>query len=135
MKSASHVIFFDHECPFCIKAIREIIKHDETQSFLFAPLRGKTALKVLSGPQAYLRKANSLVVVEHWRSTDRKFWDRSRASLRAYWLLGGQWKLYGWLSFLPGWIGNFFYDQLSAHRHQFHLRPEAEIGPDDRFLP
>lgn len=132
---SNHLILFDDECPFCVQAVREILKHDETHNFLFAPLQGKTALEVLSGPQTFLRKSNSLVVVEHWRSTDRKFWDRSKATFRAYWLLGGQWKLYGCLSFLPGWIGNFFYNHLSAHRHQFRLRPDAEIGPQERFLP
>lgn len=135
MKTADHLVLFDHECPFCVRSVREIIKQDEAGKFAFAPLRGKTALEVLSGPQASFKRANGLIVVENWRSTDRRFWDRSRAMLRAYWLIGGQWKLYGWLSFFPGFIGNFFYDQLSAHRHQFHLRPDAEIGPEDRFLP
>jgi predicted DCC family thiol-disulfide oxidoreductase YuxK len=135
MKTADHLVFFDPECPFCVQKVREIIKHDESGSFAFASFHGKTAHEVLSGPQNLLKKTKGLVIAEHWRSTDRKFWDRSRAMLRAYWLLGGQWKLYGWLSFMPGWLGNFFYDQLSAHRHQFRLRPDAEIGPEDRFLP
>lgn len=135
MKTSDHLLFFDHECPLCIRSVRHIIEHDPERRFSFAPLRGETAKEVLSGPQSFLKKAESLVVVEHWRSTDRKFWTKSRAILRVYWLIGGQWKLFGWISFLPGFLGDFIYDQISAHRHQFHLRPDREIGPEERFLP
>jgi predicted DCC family thiol-disulfide oxidoreductase YuxK len=135
MKSAEHLLFFDHECPFCVRSVRQIIQNDSEHRFEFAPLRGHTAKEVLSGPQTFLKKTNSLVVVENWRSTDRKFWIKSRAVLRVYWLIGGQWKLFGWLSFLPRFLGDFIYDQVSAHRHQFHLRADQEIGPEDRFLP
>lgn len=135
MKTAKHLVFFDPECPFCVRSVREIIKLDEQKQFAFASFRGKTAEEVLGGPQSFLKKANGPVIIEQWQSTDRRFWDRSQTMLRVYWLLGGQWKLYGWLSFIPSFIGNFFYDQLSAHRHQFRLRPDREIGPEERFLP
>jgi predicted DCC family thiol-disulfide oxidoreductase YuxK len=135
MKTADHILFFDHECPFCVRSIRQIIQQDPEHKFAFAPLRGETAKEVLSGPQSPLKKANSLVVVENWRSTDRKFWIKSRAMLRVYWLLGGQWKLFGCFSLFPKFLGDFIYDQVSAHRHQFRLRPDQEIGPEERFLP
>ncbi len=135
MKTADHLLFFDHECPFCVRSVRQMIQQDVEHKFAFAPLRGETAKEVLSGPQSFLKKANSLVVVENWQSTDRKFWTKSRAMLRVYWLLGGQWKLFGCFSFFPRFLGDFIYDQVSAHRHQFRLRPDQEIGPEDRFLP
>ena len=130
-----HLLFFDDECPLCVRAVRHVFQIDQEHKFLFAPLRGETANELLSGPQKSLKEANSLVVVENWRSTDRKFWIRSRAILRIYWLIGGQWKLYGWLSLLPGCFGDYLYKLISAHRHQFRLRPTKEIAPKDRFLP
>ena len=131
----NHLLFFDDECPLCARAVRHVFEIDQERTFLFAPLRGETADELLSGPQRALKDANSIVVVENWRSTDRRFWIKSRAILRIYWLVGGQWKLYGWLSWLPGFFGDFIYNQISAHRHQFRLRPNKEIAPKDRFLP
>ncbi len=129
-----HLIFFDGECPFCHRSVRHIIDIDVHKHFLFAPLNGETARAILVGPQAVLKKANSLVLVENYQSTDRKFWIESRAVLRIYWLVGG-WGLIGIFSFLPGFIGDFIYRWVAAHRHQFKLRIPDQPGPKDRFLP
>jgi len=129
-----HVIFFDGECPFCHRAVRHVLEIDIHKRFVFAPLGGETAKDILSGPQAPLKKAGSLVLVENYQSTDRQFWVRSRAIFRIYWLAGNGWGLVGILSFLPGWLGDFLYRKFAEHRHQFKLKmPEA--GPSDRFLP
>lgn len=129
-----HLIFFDAECPLCRRAVKHILEIDVNKRFLFAPLNGETARDILTGPQKPLLDANSLVLAEQFRSTDRQFWTRSRAILRIYWLAGDGWGLVGILSFLPGWIGDFFYNWLAAHRHQFKLKVAEELGPADRFL-
>jgi len=130
----AHLIFFDSDCPLCRKAVREILEIDVHERFAFAPLNGETAKNILSGPQKHLAKANSLVLVENYQSTERSFWVRSRAILRIYWLTGNGWGLVGILSFLPGWIGDFFYNWVAAHRHQFKLQVSEELGPKERFL-
>jgi predicted DCC family thiol-disulfide oxidoreductase YuxK len=130
-----HIVFFDGECPLCHKAVRHIIEIDTEKKFLFAPLTGETANDILIGPQKELRSMNSLVLVENYDSTDRKFWVRSRAILRIYWLVKNGWELLGALSFLPGWLGDIFYRWLAAHRHQFKLKIPKEPGPKERFLP
>jgi predicted DCC family thiol-disulfide oxidoreductase YuxK len=130
-----HLIIFDAECPFCHKAVREVIAIDLDHQFLFAPLGGKTSVDVLTGPQLPLTHANSLVLVEHYRSTQRRYWIRSRAVFRIYWIIGRQWSLFGLLSFLPCWIGDWLYRSFAAHRHQFKLKMPKDPGPKDRFLP
>jgi predicted DCC family thiol-disulfide oxidoreductase YuxK len=129
-----HLVFFDGECPFCHKSVRHIIENDVDRHFLFAPLSGETAKDILIGPQAHLKKANSLILVENYESTSRKFWIRSKAILRIYWLTGNGWGLIGILSFLPSFFGDPLYRWLAEHRHQFKLRMPKE-GPQDRFLP
>ncbi|MES2273307.1 MAG: DUF393 domain-containing protein [Chlamydiota bacterium] len=129
-----HLIFYDDECPLCHKAVRQILEIDQDQCFLFAPLNGETADDVLSGPQAPLRRMNSLVLAENYRSTDRSFWIRSRAIFRVYWLIGRGWAVIGLLSFLPGWFGDLLYRWLAEHRHQFKLQMPEDPGPSDRFL-
>ncbi len=129
-----HLIFYDDECPFCHRAVKQILEIDPDQRFLFAPLNGETADDILIGPQAPLRAMNSLVLAENYRSTDRSFWIRSRAIFRVYWLVGRGWKILGILSFFPGWIGDFLYRWLAEHRHQFKLQMPDDPGPSDRFL-
>ena len=130
-----HVIFFDGECPFCHRAVRHILEIDVNKRFVFAPLSGETADDILTGPQAALKTVNSLVLVENYQSTERKFWIRSRAILRVYWLAGNGWGLIGILSFFPGFIGDILYRRFAIHRHQFKLKMPKEPGPKDRFLP
>lgn len=128
-----HLVFFDGECPFCHRSVRHIVQIDSERHFLFAPLTGKTAKDLLTGPQKPLVHANSLVLVENYQSTEREFWIRSQAIFRIYWLLGS--RILGSLCFLPGWLGDIVYKWVAEHRHQFKIKMPHEPGPKDRFLP
>ena len=130
-----HIVFFDDECPLCRKAVRHVLEIDEKKKIRFAPLSGQTAQEVLTGPQTKLKSMNSIVLAEDYESTGRKFWVRSHAIFRIYWLVGNGWGLIGILSFLPNWIGDFFYNWIAAHRHQFKLQIPEALEPADRFLP
>ncbi len=130
-----HLIFFDGECPFCHRSVRHIIESDPQRHFLFASLSGATAKDVLSGPQKSLLHANSLVLVENYRSTHREFWIRSKAIFRIYWLLGGVRRALGVFCYFPAWIGDPIYRWIAEHRHQFKIKLTHEPGPRDRFLP
>ena len=130
-----HIIFFDAECPFCLRSVRHIIEIDIEHHFLFAPLGGETAQDILIGPQAPLRDAQSLVLAENYQSSGREFYIRSRALFRIYWHVGQGWGLVGILSFLPCWLTDLIYRWVAAHRHQFKLKMPQEPGPQDRFLP
>ncbi len=130
-----HLIFFDSECPFCHRQVQHIIEIDIYKRFCFAPLNGKTASEILVGPQADLKKANSIILVENYESTERHFWIRSKAVLRIYWLNGNGWGLFGIFSFLPSFLGDPIYRWVAEHRHQFKLKIPEKPGPKERFLP
>lgn len=130
-----HVILFDAECPFCHRAVTNLIEDDVKRHFLFAPLGGQTANAILTGPQEPLKRANSLVLVENYDSTDRTFWVRSGAMFRICWLLGNGWGLIGIFSFLPPWLFDWAYRWFAAHRHQFKIQIQKSAGPKNRFLP
>jgi len=130
-----HLVFYDDECPVCHKGVQHVIEIDKNHHIKFAPLNGETAAKILTGPLAHYARANSLILIENYESTDRQFWIRSRALMRIYWLVGNGWGLFGWLSFLPGWFGDLFYKELARHRHQFKLKMTQHADASDRFLP
>ena len=130
-----HLVFFDHECPFCRRAIRHLIEIDRDKKFLFAPLNGETAKDILAGPNASLRKIGSLVLVENFTSTERRFSIRFKAISRIYWHIGHGWGLIGFFSFFPSCPFDWLYRQFAEHRHQFKLRIPDALRPKDRFLP
>lgn len=130
-----NLIFFDDECPLCHRAVCHILEIDRDKRFMFAPLKGETSDRILSGPLKHFTSCNSLVVIENYQSTQRKIWVRSKAIWRIYWIVGNGWKLIGWLCFLPSCMGDFFYRMFSEHRHQFKLKPRQDIKSKERFLP
>ncbi len=130
-----HLIFFDDECPLCHQAVRHILEVDRHGYFFFAPLRGETAKEILTGPQKPLLRANSLVLVENYDSTSRKFWIRSQAIFRIYWLAESGWGLLGLLSFLPPFLGDLLYKKVAQHRHQFKFKIPDKPVPESRLLP
>ena len=131
--SEKHLIFFDGDCALCYRSVREILKADDKEIFVFAPLGGKTAKEILIGPNAHYAKEESLILIEDFRSDERRFWIRSRGAFRIYWLMGSYW--IGWLCFLPAWMGDWAYRWVAKHRHRLRFGWERPEYQSERFLP
>lgn len=126
------LVFFDSECKLCRKSVVTLIKIDRDKKLVFAPLSGKTASDKLIGKLSDLKHQNSLVLIEHPHG---RVWLRGRAVFRIFWLLGGKWKLIGWLHMMP-WV-DFFYRQIARHRHRFSSKDTFKAVMEkerDRFL-
>lgn len=130
---AEHLIFYDGDCAFCHRAVLEIIKADEKKCFVFAPLEGETAKEILIGPNAHFTKEDSLVLIEDFRSDQRRFWIRSKGAFRIYWLMESYW--IGWLCFFPAWVGDWVYRWIAKHRHRLRFGWERPEFQGERFLP
>lgn len=130
-----HLILFDHECPFCHKAVKRTIEMDVNKRFVFASFSSQTARGILAGPQRHLNGCNSPILIENYDSTHRSFHTHSQAALRSYWLTGNGWGLVGIFSYLPASVCDFFYRLRGEHRHQFKLKMLPLPGPKERFLP
>lgn len=127
-----HLIFYDADCKLCHQAVDHLSKIDDDKRLLFAPLEGETAVEILIGPNARYARANSLVLVESFRSDRRRFWIRSQAAFRIYWVLGSYW--IGWLSFLPAWMTDWIYRWVAHHRHYLRFGWKHPSFKSDRFL-
>jgi predicted DCC family thiol-disulfide oxidoreductase YuxK len=130
-----NIIFFDSECPFCYQAIQKIVQADANHLFYFAPIKGETAQNLFVGPYAFYRTVNSVILVEHPYSTERRFWTYGGAVSRIGWLLGGIHAMYGIFSFLPSSLTDPIYKFIAAHRHQFKLRIPTTPVPPASLLP
>jgi predicted DCC family thiol-disulfide oxidoreductase YuxK len=131
----THLIFFDHNCALCQRSVRWILRRDRRALFRFAPLEGQTAAAILIREKEYLRQENSLVLVEDYELRP-KVWLRGRAVFRILWLLGGVYRLLGWLHFLP-FCTDGLYRLVARHRHALTLSIKEELSLDEkaRFLP
>lgn len=123
------LIFYDGTCGMCHGVVRFLLKHDHQRIFLFAPLQGETAAKILKAPF----DPETIVLVE-----EGHFWTQGKAVFRILWLLGGIWKLPGALFFLPAFLYNWGYRWIAKRRFQWFKRPDCPVPQTDdlsRFLP
>lgn len=86
-----HLVFYDGECGLCDHVVQFLLWADRKGVFVFAPLQGETAREVLKGLPEESRGADSLVLVENYKSENAQFYLFGKGALRIAWLLGGLW--------------------------------------------
>lgn len=124
------LVLFDQECPLCRKSVGFILEQDAKHRFLFAPLSGQTAKASVKNSR--LLKENTLILLEDWRTPQERLWIRGRGAFRILWLLGGKWRLLGWLCFVPLGV-DLFYRLIARHRRRLYFTVELPLAPG-RFL-
>ena len=97
-------IFYDDNCPFCIKVVHVLKKMDKKNQYTFASLNGTKAKTLFAGNYGFLRKKKSIVFLE-----GKRVWVRANAVLRLFWLSKTRWKYLGALFVIPGFLINPFY--------------------------
>ena len=135
---SQHLLFYDGECGLCDHFVQFVLRIDQKGKFLFAPLQGDTACDVLKDLPEEIKQADSLVLVENYHSSNQKIWILGKGALRVAWLLGGCWKIIGWISFLPSFLYDWCYRLVAKNRHRLFSKDSCLI-PDPsnklRFLP
>ena len=130
---AKPVIFFDDVCVMCNGFVDLLLRVDRRQRFLFAPLRGETAGKLLP-PLPEDASKWSMVYVD-----EAGIHDESDASLEVYRRLGGVWSLFSLARFVPRVIRNSVYRVIAKNRYRwFGKRDTCRIlsaAERERFLP
>jgi len=107
------VIFFDDVCVMCNGFVNLLLKVDRKEQFLFAPLNGETASKLLPALPDDPTKWSMVYVDE------AGIHDQSDASLQVYRRLGGPWWLLSLARFIPRWIRNPAYRVLARNRYRW----------------
>lgn len=131
--NAGPVIFFDGVCGLCDAWISFVLARDRQQKFRFGALQGETAREWLQmGPDVVLDSVTLADATGIYRKSD--------AVWRILVILGGVWRVCGWLlRLVPRPIRNRGYDFIARHRYQWFEKKEACRLPTreerDRFLP
>jgi predicted DCC family thiol-disulfide oxidoreductase YuxK len=127
------IIFFDGVCGMCNAFVDLVLHADNHDTFLFAPLQGETASRMLpplpSDPREW-----SLIYLD-----ERGSHEMSDASLEIYKRIGGAWKLLSYAQIVPRVIRDPVYRVIARTRYQFFGKREACRMPSAtdqaRFLP
>ncbi|MGP0062747.1 MAG: thiol-disulfide oxidoreductase DCC family protein [Isosphaeraceae bacterium] len=124
------VVFFDDGCIMCNGFVNLLLRVDRRHQFLFAPLRGETAGKLLP-PLPDDPTKWSMVYLD-----EAGIHDQSDASLEVYRRLGGLW---WWLSlarFVPRGIRNPVYRVIARNRYRWFGKRETcrVLLPEERSL-
>lgn len=109
----AYLVLFDGECALCNRAVRALIQADRNQLFLFAPLQGETASKLVAPPIPL----DTLILVEGFHSHQPRLLRYGKGALRICWHLPGWYKGIGLLSFLPAWAIDPLYRLVARNRH------------------
>ena len=128
-----HLVFYDGSCGLCDHAVYFILKRDTAHDFIFSPLNGETAERFLKG----VPRDDSVILIENY-ATNPQMYLYGQAAFRILWLLGGGYRLAGWVGFLPPFLYNWAYRLVARNRHRFFRKNDCPLpGPHDkeRFLP
>ncbi len=129
-KARNNIVFFDGICALCNSTVDYIIQKDKNSIFLFAPLQGKTASKMIP------EKATSLASLVYFRHGE--VLEKSTAAIRIFSDLGGLRKLYLAFIIIPKFLRDVIYSLIAKNRYKWfgtrdHCRiPEVWIM--NRFL-
>ena len=126
------IIFFDGVCGLCNRFVDSLLKRDTQNMFLFAPLQGETAHRLLS--KSDTETLGSIVFWEQGRT-----FRRSTAVVRVFQNLGGVCACLGWgLWIVPKPLRDLGYKLVAANRYRLFGKKETCRLPTpqerDRFL-
>jgi predicted DCC family thiol-disulfide oxidoreductase YuxK len=116
-RKKSHLILFDDTCSLCWRSVNRVLAWDKKKAFQFLPLRDPDAKLFLGKRYRELKNANTLVLIENYRSPDSQIWIRGRGVMRVLWLLGGLKRIPGLLCFVPLGI-DAAYALIAKRRHR-----------------
>lgn len=128
-KGGLKVLFFDGSCGFCNASVQTFSELDQEQVISFAPLQGQTAESTVA-PE--LRNSENLSSVVYLRE-DNKVYTKSSAIIKLLNDVGGVARIISWVLFvIPGFIRDYFYDQIAKYRYLILKNPVCKIPTADQ---
>lgn len=124
---AKHLVFYDGSCGLCDHAVQFVLKHDQQGLFVFAPLQGLTAERLLKTKP----EADSLILIENYQAGDAQTYILGKGAFRILWQLGGIWAIPGAISFLPAFLYDWGYRLIAKNRHR--IFPETCTLPKSEY--
>ena len=125
---AGPILLYDGSCGVCSESVQWVLRHERGHSLRFAPLEGPVGseLRTLAGVAV---SEDSVLWVE-WRNGRVRADLRSAAVLQVLGYVGGPWRWFTVLRFVPAFLRDFGYRAFAKVRYRIRARaclvPTAE---------
>ena len=133
LPAGKNVIFFDGVCGLCNRFVDFVMGIDDDSEFIFSPLQGEFARKVL--PSQYVTDMKSVVLLKN----NKELYTQSNAVIEILGEVGGIWSLAKVANILPQGILDKAYDMVAENRYDlFGKREECRIPTAEersKFIP
>ena len=124
------VLFFDGDCAFCSKSVRQVVRFDKHARVSFAPLQGKLAAEMGFARHAAADDGTMVLL----RESDGQVFTRSAALIELARALGGGWRIFTLARFIPKPLRDRVYRWIADHRYLFKGKSDACSLPDPELL-
>ncbi|CEO41081.1 thiol-disulfide oxidoreductase DCC family protein [Photobacterium kishitanii] len=130
---AKNIVIFDGICHLCESSVLFIIKRDPQRLFSFCSAQSATGVYLQQRYQIDALKNETVVLI-----SNGVVFERSNAIFAISELLGGKWRYFSLLKYIPVFIRDFIYKKIAKNRyalfgkHSQCLLPTADIN--DRFI-
>ncbi len=126
----SWVFFFDGDCAFCSRSVRQVMALDKRRWISFAPLQGKLAAEMDFTQYATATDGTMILL----RETDGKIFMKSDALVELANALGGGWRVMALARFIPKPLRDWVYDGIAKNRYLLAGKSDSCSLPDPEFL-
>lgn len=110
-----YYVFYDGECGMCNYWVQWILKNDRNKQFLFSALQSEFGQRFLKERNLDHKQFDTLFL---WKPNS--FYDtQSHAVFHIAKILGGKYRIFGYLNLLPRRLTDFVYDAVAANRQRF----------------
>jgi predicted DCC family thiol-disulfide oxidoreductase YuxK len=125
----NRIVFFDGPCPLCNWVIRWLMQADKKCIFMYAPLQGKTAEE-----KNLPKDRDSMVLLEDGKN-QKNIYFSAKCVMKIFWLLGGKYRLIGWMYFMPKFLMDPWYRFVARNRYRLFVSKKTPHLESSRLLP
>ena len=124
------VLFFDGDCAFCSKSVRQVVHFDKLGKISFAPLQGELSRQM--GFTKYAAQEGGTLVL--LRESDGKIFTHSDGLIELTRIFGGWWRLLTLARFIPKPLRDMAYRWVARNRYRFMGKADTCSLPDPVLL-
>ncbi|HLV40170.1 thiol-disulfide oxidoreductase DCC family protein [Xanthomarina sp.] len=123
------LILFDGVCNLCNTSIQYVIKHDKNNVFMFAPLQGETAKKILEQHHIDTSKTDSIILF----TNNQALYFKSTAALKIASKLKFPINLLSVFLVVPVFIRNVVYNYIAKNRYKWYGKQNECMIPTEKL--
>jgi len=127
---SSWVLFFDGDCAFCSRSVRQVVSLDKNARVAFSPLQGELSHQL--GFSHHAAKDGGTMVL--LRESDGRAFTHSDAWIELANALGGWWKCLTITRWIPKFIRDWVYRLVANNRYLILGKADACALPDPELL-